>query len=175
MDMTVTHRKGRHPVIIPSQFFLCDPSRFSSLCSQKGEDAPLPDDSSARSLQKLLSSRNVVVHISDFSRKTTLHPRRRHVCFLQCCFWEIRTTLRNRCNLRRHAVMRNVESKLSCSGPCFFSCVCLTSLTTSRVLMQRGVGSFIVRMSYSGLICNCSHRASFEEVDDEEDDGSNCK
>ena len=29
--------------------------------------------------------------------------------------------------------------------------------------------------SYSGLICNCSPRASFEEVDDEEDDGSNCK
>ncbi len=29
--------------------------------------------------------------------------------------------------------------------------------------------------SYSGLICNCSSRASFEEVDDEEDDGSNCK
>ena len=28
---------------------------------------------------------------------------------------------------------------------------------------------------YSGLICNCSPRASFEEVDDEEDDGSNCK
>ncbi len=28
---------------------------------------------------------------------------------------------------------------------------------------------------YSGLICNCSPKGSFEEVDDEEDDGSNCK
>ncbi len=31
------------------------------------------------------------------------------------------------------------------------------------------------RKKYSGLICNCSPGASFEEVDDEEDDGSNCK
>ncbi len=30
-------------------------------------------------------------------------------------------------------------------------------------------------LTYSGLICNCSPRVSFEEVDDEEDDGSNCK
>ncbi len=28
---------------------------------------------------------------------------------------------------------------------------------------------------YSGLICNCSPNVAFEEVDDEEDDVSNCK
>ncbi len=31
------------------------------------------------------------------------------------------------------------------------------------------------RKTYSGLICNCSLNIVFEEEDDEEDDGSNCK
>ncbi len=51
-----------------------------------------------------------------------------------------------------------------------------TTTTTTKVpFVGYYVFLFFDVNGYSGLICNCSSRASFEEVDDEEDDGSNCK
>ncbi len=51
--------------------------------------------------------------------------------------------------------------------------VCKFVSQNGRVFTR--ISGFFYLQNYSGLICNCSPRASFEEVDDEEDDGSNCK
>ncbi len=65
--------------------------------------------------------------------------------------------------------LANVPSSCTCSTSACSVSSCIKFMFLPVVGLQKA------RILYSGLMCNSSPRASFEEVDDEEDDGSNCK